>query len=161
MSERIVCDTSVIIDGKITELIEKGKLKDAEIIIPLAVIDELQAQASKGREMGFIGLEQLKLLRRLVEGKGIKLRYTGGRPSMDDIRLAKSGRMDALIRDVAKEEGATLYTADYVQALVGEAEGVKILHIPGETKTEGLKFESYFTPDTLSLHLKEDVPPMA
>ena len=161
MSERIVCDTSVLIDGKITELVEKGKLKDAEIIIPLAVIDELQAQASKGREMGFIGLEQLKLLRRLVEGKGIKLRYTGGRPSMDDIRLAKSGRMDALIRDVAKEEGATLYTADYVQALVGEAEGVKVLHIPAVIKTTGLKFEKFFDETTLSVHLKEDVPPMA
>jgi ATPase len=161
MVTRIVPDTSIIVDGKVTELIEKGKLKDVELIIPTAVLDELQAQASKGRETGFIGLDELKKLRKLCEEKGIKLRFTGGRPSMDDIRLAKSGRLDALIRDVAKDENATLMTADYVQALVGEAEGVNIDYIASEIKTTGLTFEKFFTPDTLSVHLKEDVYPLA
>jgi len=54
---KIITDTSVIIDRKMTELIESDKLKDIELIIPLAVLDELQAQASKGREPGFIGLD--------------------------------------------------------------------------------------------------------
>ncbi len=158
---KVVLDTSIIVDGKISEMLRNDELKNTEIIIPYAVLDELQAQASKGKETGFTGLEEIKIIRSLCEKKKIKMRYTGDRPTMDDIRLAKSGRMDALIRDVAKAEGGTLYTADYVQALVGEAEGVNVLHIPGETKTEGLKFESYFTPETLSLHLKEDVRPMA
>ncbi len=159
--QKICLDTSIIVDGKISEMIKNDELENVEIIIPYAVLDELQAQASKGREPGFAGLGELKQLREICEKKKIKMRFTGDRPSIDDIRLAKSGRMDALIRDVAKTENGTLYTADYVQALVGEAEGVKVNHIPAETKTEGLKFESYFTPDTLSLHLKEDVPPMA
>jgi ATPase len=158
---RFVTDTSVIIDGKVTEMLEKGKLKDAELVVPLAVLDELQAQASKGREPGFIGLDELKKLRRLCEKKGIKLRFTGGKPSIEDIKLAKSGRMDALIRDVAKDEDGTLMTADYVQALVAEAEGVKVEYIAPEIKITGLAFEKFFTPDTLSLHLKEDVPPLA
>ncbi len=158
---KIVLDTSIIVDGKISEMIKNDELENVEIIIPYAVLDELQAQASKGREPGFAGLGELKQLREICEKKKMKMRFTGDRPSIDDIRLAKSGRMDALIRDVAKAENGTLYTADYVQALVGEAEGVKVNHIPAETKTEGLKFESYFTPDTLSLHLKEDVLPMA
>lgn len=160
-SEKIILDTSIIVDGKISEMIKNEELENVEIIIPYAVLDELQAQASKGREPGFAGLGELKQLREICENKKIKMRFTGDRPSIDDIRLAKSGRMDALIRDVAKTENGTLYTADYVQALVGEAEGVKVQHIPAETKTEGLKFENYFTPDTLSLHLKEDVAPMA
>ncbi len=159
--QKIILDTSIIVDGKISEMIKNEELENVEIIIPYAVLDELQAQASKGREPGFAGLNELKQLRELCEKKKIKMRFTGDRPSIDDIKLAKSGRMDALIRDVAKTESGTLYTADYVQALVGEAEGVKIQHIPAETKTEGLKFENYFTPDTLSLHLKEDVVPMA
>lgn len=159
--EKIILDTSIIVDGKISEMIKNEELENVELIIPYAVLDELQAQASKGREPGFAGLGELKILRELCEKKNIKMRFTGDIPSIDDIRLAKSGRMDALIRDVAKTENGTLYTADYVQALVGEAEGVKIRHIPAETKTEGLKFENYFTPDTLSLHLKEDVAPMA
>jgi ATPase len=54
-----------------------------------------------------------------------------------------------------------LYTADYVQALVAEAEGVKSEYIAPEIKTKGLKFEKFFTSDTLSLHLKEGVPPLA
>jgi len=161
MVKRIIPDTSIIIDGKIRELIEKGKLKDVEIVIPIAVLDELQAQASKGREPGFIGLDELKLLRRLCEERGIKVRFTGERPSLDDIKLARSGRIDALIRDVAKEEKGTLVTADYVQALVAEAEGVSVEYIPPEIKTTGLIFEKFFDPQTLSVHLKEGVPPLA
>jgi ATPase len=161
MIKRIVTDTSIIVDGKISEMIEKGKLKDIELIIPLAVLDELQAQASKGRESGFVGLDELKKIRKICEEKKIKLRFTGERPSLDDIKLAKSGRMDALIRDVAKEENGVLMTADYVQALVAEAEGVQVEYTPPEIKTTGLTFEKFFDERTLSVHLKEEVPPMA
>lgn len=161
MIKRIVADTSIIVDGKISEMIGKGKLKEIELIIPLAVLDELQAQASKGRESGFVGLEELKKIRKICEEKKIKLRFIGERPSLDDIKLAKSGRMDALIRDVAKEENGTLMTADYVQALVAEAEGVQVEHVPAEIKTTGLIFEKFFDENTLSVHLKEDVRPMA
>lgn len=159
--EKVCLDTSIIIDGKISELVEKGKLKDVEIVVPLAVLDELQAQASKGREPGFIGLNELKKLRALCEKKNIKIKFTGDRPSIEDIKLARSGRIDALIRDVAKNENGVLYTADYVQALVAEAEGVKVEHIAPKIKTTGLEFEKFFTDDTISVHLKEDVAPLA
>ncbi len=158
---KIILDTSIIVDGKISQMIKDGELENVEIIIPYAVLDELQAQASKGRETGFVGLEELKKLREICKQKKLKMRFLGDRPSIEDIKLAKSGRMDALIRDVAKSESGTLYTADYVQALVGEAEGVNVVHIAAEIKTEGLTFEKFFTPDTLSLHLKEDIVPMA
>jgi len=160
MVNRIVCDTSVIVDRKISELIEKSKLKDIEIIIPTAVLDELQAQASKGREPGFIGLDELKKLRGICKDKKIKMRFTGSRPTLEEIKLAKAGRVDAIIRDVARNENGRLYTADYVQALVGEAEGVKVQYIPADIKTTGLEFEKFFTPDTLSVHLKEGVVPL-
>lgn len=159
--KRIVPDTSIIIDRKLSELIKQGKLKDVEIIIPAAVLDELQAQASRGREIGFIGLDELKNLRELTKKRGLKLRFTGKRPTLDDIRLSKSGRMDAIIRDVAKDEGAEFFTADYVQGLVGEAEGVQTRYIPAAVKTTGLKFEEFFTPDTISVHLKDKVKPLA
>jgi len=161
MVNRIIPDTSIIIDGTLSKMIEKDKLKDVEIVIPRAVLDELQAQASKGKEPGFVGLEELKNLRKISEAKGVKLRFTGERPGIDDIKLAKSGRLDALIRDVAKNENGTLMTADYVQALVGEAEGVKIEYIAAEVKTTGLRFEKFFDDTTLSLHLKVEVPPLA
>ncbi len=157
---KLVPDTSVIIDGKLPEWIEEqGNVK--EVIIPIAVLDELQAQASKGREPGFVGLEQLKRLRVYCEEKGIKFRFTGQRPTLEEIKLAKAGRIDAIIRDVAKNEDAYLITADYVQHLVAEAEGVKSIYLEPEIKTEGLEFERFFDESTLSVHLKEGVEPIA
>jgi ATPase len=159
---KIVCDTSIIIDGKISKMLEENEFEGLkEIIIPRAVLDELQAQASKGREPGFIGLDELKKIRALCEEKSINLRFSGERPSLEDIKLAKGGRLDAIIRDVAREENAVLLTADYVQALTGEAEGVKTEYIPPEIEVKELSFEKYFTPDTMSLHIKEGVLPVA
>lgn len=159
--ETIVLDTSVIIDGIISKMIENGELKECKIVIPTAALDELQAQASKHREPGFTGLEELKKVRKLCEEKGIAIEFTGDRPSLEDIQLARSGRIDAIIRDRARKVNGWLYTADYVQALVAEAEGVKVKHFHAAVKTTGLSFESFFDANTLSVHLKEDVPPFA
>jgi len=161
-TRKIVPDTSVIIDKKLSESIFKKELDDVEIIIPAAALDELQAQASKGREHGFIGLEELKKLREYSESEdvNVKLRFTGKRPTLDDIKLAKAGRLDAIIRDVAKQEDAEFLTSDFVQALVGEAEGVKTTYIQKELKKKELGFSKYFTENTISVHLKEGVKPM-
>ena len=85
----------------------------------------------------------------------------GQRPDLDDIRLAKHGRIDAIIKDVAMHESATLITADYVQALVAEAQGIEAMHIRTPTKTTDLEFEKYFDETTMSVHLKERTFPMA
>ena len=48
--KKIVLDTSIIIDGKITKMLEKDEFEGLEeIIIPIAALDELQSQASHGR----------------------------------------------------------------------------------------------------------------
>jgi len=161
MMEKIVVDTSIIIDGEITKLIESGSLKNCEIIIPVAVLDELQSQASQGKEYGFVGLEEIKKIRELCEKNNITLSFEGQRPSMDDIKLASHGRIDAIIKDIAKKNGATFYTADYVQALVAQAEGVKTNYSKPDVKTTGLEFERFFDPQTMSIHLKEGTKPMA
>ena len=157
--EKICPDTSIIVDRKISEILKRKK--KVEIIIPVAVLEELQAQASKGREPGFIGLDELKTIQKICKRKKIKIKFVGERPNLEDIKLAKSGRIDAIIRDVAKAEKAVLYTSDYVQALVAEAEGVKVKYFAPEVKLRGLKFEDFFTADTISIHLKENVPPFA
>ena len=159
--EKIVADTSIIIDGEIAKLIEAGKLKDCEIIIPVAVLDELQSQASRAKEYGFVGLEEIKKIRELSEKNNITIRFEGERPSMDDIKLASHGRIDAIIKDIAKKNSATFYTADYVQALVAQAEGIKTSYSKPEIKTTDLEFERFFDPQTMSAHLKEGTKPMA
>lgn len=161
-NNKFVLDTSIIIDGEITKMLEAGNIEqESDIIIPLAVLDELQSQASTNKEHGFVGLEEIKKMRELCTAKNISLRFVGQRPDLDDIRLAKHGRIDAIIKDVAMHESATLITADYVQALVAEAQGIKAMHIRTPTKTTDLEFERYFDDATMSVHLKEGTFPMA
>jgi ATPase len=161
-NKKFVLDTSIIIDGEITKMLEGGSIEEeSDIIIPLAVLDELQSQASTNKEHGFVGLEEIKKMREICTTKNISLRFVGQRPDLDDIRLAKHGRIDAIIKDVAMHESATLITADYVQALVAEAQGIKALHIRTPTKTTDLEFEEYFDDTTMSVHLKEGTFPMA
>ncbi|MDE1763964.1 MAG: Flp pilus assembly complex ATPase component TadA [Thaumarchaeota archaeon] len=159
--EKIVVDTSIIIDGEITKLIESASLKDCEIIIPVAVLDELQSQASQNKDYGFVGLEEIKKIRELALKNNIVLRFEGERPSMDDIRLARHGRIDAIIKDIAKKNNATFYTADYVQALVAQAEGIKTSYSKPQVKIADLEFEKYFDEQTMSIHLKEGARPVA
>jgi ATPase len=161
-NKRYVLDTSIIIDGEITKMIEAGQIDNgSEIIIPLAVLDELQSQASSNKEYGFVGLNEIKKIRDQSSIKHISLKFLGERPNIDDIRLAKRGRIDAIIKDMALQEDATLVTADYGQALVAEAQGVKSLHLGTTTKTTNLEFEKFFDSDTMSVHLKEGVSPWA
>ncbi len=162
-NRKFVLDTSIIIDGEITRMLEGGNNieQESEIIIPIAVLDELQSQASTSKEHGFVGLEEIKKIRVLCFAKNITLRFAGRRPDLDDIRLAKHGRIDAIIKDVAMHESATLITADYVQALVAEAQGIEAVHIRAPTKTTDLEFEKYFDDTTMSVHLKEGIFPKA
>ena len=159
--DKIVVDTSIIIDGEITKLIESGKLKDCEIIIPVAVLDELQSQASQSKDYGFVGLEEIKKIRELTEKNNLTLRFEGERPTMEDIKLARHGRIDAIIKDIAKKNNATFYTADYVQALVAQAEGVKTSYSKPQVKIDNLEFEKFFDSNTMSVHLKEGTRPVA
>ena len=154
----LVPDTSVLIQGKLSKLIKEGRISPKKIVIPRPVIDELQAQASRGRDIGFLGLEEIKNIRQASKGR-IILEFTGERPTLEEIQLAKKGRIDALIRDVASKTGATLITSDYVQALVGEAENVSVEYLEKETSKKTLEIDSFFTKDVQSLHLKVGVKP--
>ena len=159
--KKIVLDTSVIINGQISKEVESGILKDHEIIIPVAVIDELQSQASQKKEQGFIGLEEVKKLQALTKEYEISLKFDGKRPSADDVRLSGRGRIDALIKDIAKENNAPLYTSDKVQALVSEAEGIEVKFQEPDVKQSELEFLRFFDSETMSIHLKEGLKPKA
>ncbi len=160
--QKIVPDTSIVVDGILTELIEDNKLQDIEIIIPYFVMEELRSQAGHGRSIGMEGLHEIKKLRELSgKNENISLRITGRRQTVDEIKLAKAGRIDALIIDIAKDENAILYTSDRVQALAAEAEGLKVkFYEPYKKKTE-TALTQMMTEDTMSLHLKENQIPLA
>jgi len=159
--DKAVLDTSIVINGRFSKMLKNEEIGECEIIIPAAVIDELQAQASKGRDIGFKGLEEVKRIREIAESKGLTVKFVGERPSLEDIKLARSGRIDALIRDVAKSEKGTLYTSDYVQALVAEAEGISVKYVEAYVRKEKFKFEDYLTPETILLEFRSGSYPTA
>ena len=154
-------DTSIVIDGEISKKIDDNEINEShEIIIPIAVIDELQSQACKQKEHGTIGLLELKKIREKSIEKKIDVSYVGEKPNLSEIKLAKNGRIDAIINDIAKEENATLFTADYIQHLVADATGVLNIHKKSEIP-EKYNIENYFDEETMSVHLIEGVEPLA
>ncbi len=161
MNSVIVADTSVIINGYLADQIESGSVRNSDIIIPQAVFDELQSQASNHKQQGFIGLEQIQKLNKLSDEFGLKIILKGSHPSTDDIKFAASGRIDALIIDIAKQSNAILYTSDNVQHLVAQAEDVQTVFLKPKIIHETLEFLKFFDNNTMSIHLKENQYPLA
>ena len=161
MTGILVADTSVIINGNLSEQIESGSIRNFEIIIPQAVFDELQSQASNHKQQGFIGLEQIQKLNKLSKDYGLKIILKGSHPDIDDIKFAASGRIDALIIDIAKQNNAILYTSDKVQHLVAKAEEVEAVFLKPKIIREELEFLKFFDNTTMSIHLKENQYPLA
>ncbi len=158
----IVPDTSVIIDGRITAKLKAGEFKEAIVVVPEAVVSELEAQANRGKETGFKGLEELKELSDMAKRGEIRLIYTGKRPSFEQMKLAASGEIDAMIRSVAVEHNAIFITSDRVQAEVARAKGLNVEYLyPVMEELKELRINEFFTDDTLSVHLKVNVHPMA
>ncbi|RQG92090.1 PINc/VapC family ATPase [Natrarchaeobius chitinivorans] len=158
----VVPDTSVVIDGRVSETIEDGQFEGATISIPEAVVAELEAQANDGIETGWDGLEELKQLATLADDGLVDLEYVGERPSAIERGHASEGEIDALIRDIAEELEATFLTSDIVQAEVAKAKGLDVTHVSPETRDVGtLTVEEYFDETTMSVHLKTDTVPMA
>lgn len=159
--EKLVPDTSVIIEGLVSDRIEKNELKVSEIIIHEAVLAELEHQSNFGKAVGFIGLDELKKLRELSKTKNFGIRYAGKRPSHYEIEFAKLGEIDADIRQLAWEEEATLLTGDKVQARAAEAKGINVIFIEKTREILPLSLEKFFDPTTMSVHLRENVFPYA
>jgi len=158
---KIVSDTSVIINGQLITQIELGSIRDSEIIIPQAVFDELQSQASGNKKQGFVGLEKIRRLKELSGSFGLVVSIKGEHPTIEDIKLASSGRIDALITDLAKQLNATLYTSDNVQYLVAQAKGLESVFLKPVIKNESMEFLKFFDSETMSVHLKENQHPLA
>ncbi|BDZ71986.1 PINc/VapC family ATPase [Methanobacterium petrolearium] len=159
---RIVPDTSVIVDGRITRIVQEEDYQGCEVIVPEAVVSELENQANKGRDSGYNGLEELKNLQKLHGQGKIHLSFVGRRPTLEEISLARGGEIDAMIRDTAGENKATLITSDRVQREVAEAQGLNAIYLKPEMLDYGdIQVTKYFDDNTMSVHLKENVVPLA
>ncbi|UPM41801.1 PINc/VapC family ATPase [Halocatena salina] len=167
----VVPDTSVVIDGRLSERVSPESPDETEddvdltgvhIYVPEAVVGELESQANAGRSVGWRGIEELQRLVELENEGYLEITYVGRRATPEEIERAEQGEIDAVIRDMATEHDATLVTSDLVQSEVAKAKDIDTLYLePYETTIGTLAIESYFDSETLSVHLKSGVRPMA
>jgi len=156
--EKIIPDTSVIIEGILSKRLENKELEVGEIILHEAVLAELEHQANQSRVTGIMGLDEINKIKTF---SSTKVRFAGNRPRASEIKYASLGEIDALIRQLAYEEDATLMTADRVQSEVAKAKGIKVIFIESIKKKTKLKLSKFFDEQTMSVHLRENVSAVA
>jgi len=167
MPNKYACDTSVIFNGIILNLITDGELGEKpEIYIPNVVVAEVEYRTNVQKEIGFYGLNVLKELRKLHNEETITLYIVGKRPTREEIKMSPGGELDALIRKSALEHNASLITSDRIQGDVGIFEGLEIMYtkektVPIKAELLSLKLIDYFDETTMSVHLKQGLPPYA
>ena len=159
--KRIIPDTSAVIIGAISEIVEKEDLDYPEIIVPEAVVCELEHQANANRSEGHKGLKELQKLQHMQYEGELAIDFKGKRPTNYDIKYAKSGEIDSIIRDLARSEMGTLLTNDKVQAETAKAQGIPVYYFEQKYVEKELSIERFFDENTMSVHLKENVCPMA
>jgi len=144
--ETYVVDTSAIINKFLPKLFEKGL--NGKIIIPNAVMAELENLANKGNEAGFIGLDEIVNLHNLKKKHKIFIKFEGSRPDIKHIKFAKSGEIDALIRELAFKNKAILITADLVQAKSAQAYGLRVIFLRVKFIKKKKRWFSFFRKDS-------------
>jgi ATPase len=159
--DKIVPDTSVMIEGILSMKIEKKELVPQEVIVHEAVLAELEHQANQNKSIGYLGLDEIDRLRDLSKKLGFSLMFAGKRPGAYEIQNAKLGDIDSLIRELAFENDATLLTTDKVQARIAKAKGMQVVLLEVERIKKRLKLEAFFDEMTMSVHLRENIPPYA
>jgi len=155
----IVPDTSVIVDGRLTQYLRRVREK-VKIVVPEAVVAEIEHQANEGKAIGHTGLEELKKLRELADKGKILLEFYGERPELWQIKRAKAGEIDHMVREVARELNATLITGDQVQRDIAIAKGIEVIYLEGKREPK-TRLEDFFDEETMSVHLKAGVKPLA
>ena len=154
----VVPDTSVVVDGRVSELVADGEFAGATVVVPEPVVGELETQANEGRDAGWDGLEELQRLAELADTGDLTLEYVGERPA----GRPDEGELDAVIRDYADEYDAAFVTSDVVQSEVAEAKGLEVRYLaPETTDYDTLGVEEFFDDTTMSVHLKTGARPMA
>jgi uncharacterized protein YacL len=118
----VVMDTSVIIDGRIVDII-KTKFLSGKIVIPRFVLKELQQIADSSdpikRQRGRRGLEILHTIQNEL----------GREISLHEEEFADTQAVDAKLVKLAKLLGGKILTVDFNLNRVAGLQGVKVLNI--------------------------------
>ncbi|MFA6135073.1 MAG: PIN domain-containing protein [Phycisphaerae bacterium] len=142
-SHSLLLDTSVIIDGRIADIVET-RILDGEIVIPRFILTELQTVADSADKLKRArGRRGLDVLGRLQKSDKIEIRILDAQaPGMQDLADA-----DAKLVALAKHLDGKVVTNDYNLNKIAQLRGVEVINIndlanalkpvvlPGETLT--------------------------
>lgn len=118
----ILLDTSVIIDGRVVEIVNAGFL-EGKFFIPRFILKELQhiadSQDSLKRNRGRRGLD---VLNKIKSSSNVEV-------SIQDQDFPEIKEVDAKLVKLAKISGAKILTNDYNLNKVAELQGIEVLNI--------------------------------
>jgi len=117
-----ILDTSVIIDGRISDVVETGFL-DGTLVVPQFVLKELQAVADSSdtlkRNRGRRGLD---ILHRIQKMAGVEV-------IISDLDVPNVREVDLKLIEVARTMGGRIVTTDFNLNKVAQLRGVEVLNI--------------------------------
>jgi len=117
-----ILDTSVIIDGRIQEIVNSGFIEGV-FIAPQFVLNELQYVADSPDPIKRVrGRRGMEVLNRLQKTEGIEVRIV-------DRDYPKIKDVDAKLIALTKEMGGKLVTTDYNLHKLAELQGVQVLNV--------------------------------
>ncbi len=155
-----VVDTSALVEGVISRLVEEGRVR-GRLVIHRVLLAMLEYYAMKDRVIGYAGLDEIKKLREYAEKGAVSLEFSGDVPR--NIRFDDED-IDHVINNIVREHayniGATLITGNHIQAMIAETMGIPTLYVEPRTRGE-LVLDRFFDETTMSIHLKEDTVPLA
>lgn len=117
-----ILDTSVIIDGRIYDILLTGFV-DGDIVIPQFVIEELgtlaDSEDSTKRSKGKLGLDLLQTLQKEFPQQVVIRNYS----------IDSNKGVDELLMEVAKKERSTILTNDYNLNQIAKLKNIRVLNV--------------------------------
>jgi uncharacterized protein YacL len=121
-AERILVDTSAIIDGRIADIAETGFISGT-LVVPRFVLEELQRIADSSDSMRRTrGRRGLEILQRLQKGGSVPV-------EISDADADGIPEVDAKLVKLARQWHCAIITNDFNLNRVAELQGVKVLNI--------------------------------
>lgn len=149
----LILDSSALIEGSLSKRLENKEIKLKKLIIPEFVIIELENLANDNIEKGFLGIDELKILREISLKQKFEISFF-----KSNNKIFNKEQSCSEIINIAFEEEAALMTTNKVQHLISEAKGIRTIYIHLE-EGKNIPIEKYFDDETMSIHLKENTFP--
>lgn len=122
MTNRVVVDTSAVIDGRISDIARTGFILGT-LVVPRFVLDELQGIADSPdalrRARGRRGLEMLSALQKDAVSP----------IEIDESTYPEVADVDAKLMAYARDTGAAILTNDYNLNRVADLQGIRVLNV--------------------------------